>query len=141
MKKLLLSAGLALVIGAGMSLLTVGAAVADEIKVTLNGSQEVPPVTTSATGSGTVTINADMSVSASIKTSGVEATAAHIHMAPAGQNGPVAVPFTKSGDAWVAAPGAKLTEAQYAAYKTGNLYVNVHSAANKGGEIRGQLKP
>jgi hypothetical protein len=36
--------------------------------------------------------------------------------------------------------GAKLTDAQYAAYKAGNLYVNVHSAKNPGGEIRAQLK-
>ena len=37
--------------------------------------------------------------------------------------------------------GAKLTDAQYDSFKAGNLYVNVHSAANKGGEIRAQLKP
>ena len=74
-------------------------------------------------------------------TSGIAATAAHIHIAPAGQNGPVIVPFTKSGDAWVAASGAKLTEAQFTAYKAGNLYVNVHSAANPGGEIRAQIRP
>jgi len=37
--------------------------------------------------------------------------------------------------------GAKLTEAQFAAFKAGNLYVNIHSDANKGGEIRGQLTP
>ena len=35
----------------------------------------------------------------------------------------------------------ELTEAQMASLKAGNLYVNVHSAANPGGEIRGQLKP
>jgi len=35
--------------------------------------------------------------------------------------------------------GAKLTEAQYESYKAGKLYVNVHSAANPGGEIRGQI--
>ena len=34
-----------------------------------------------------------------------------------------------------------LTDAQYEAFKAGNLYVNVHSDANKGGEIRGQLRP
>jgi len=34
-----------------------------------------------------------------------------------------------------------LTEAQMRSYKAGQLYVNVHSAANKGGEIRGQLEP
>jgi hypothetical protein len=107
----------------------------------LSGSEEVPPVTTSAKGGGTVTVNADMTVSASITTSGINATAAHIHMAPAGQNGGVIVPFTKTGETWSPAPGAKLTEAQFAAYKAGNLYVNVHSAAHPGGEIRGQIRP
>jgi hypothetical protein len=37
--------------------------------------------------------------------------------------------------------GAKFTDAQYKAYKAGDLYYNVHSDAHKGGEIRGQLKP
>ena len=69
------------------------------------------------------------------------ATASHIHMGAAGSNGPVIVPFTKSGDnAFSAAPDAKLTEEQFAAYKAGKLYVNVHSAKDPGGEIRGQLK-
>jgi hypothetical protein len=75
-------------------------------------------------------------------TTGVVGTAAHIHLAAAGQNGPVAVPLMKSGDnGWAVPAGTKLTDAQYAAFKAGNLYINVHSAANKGGEIRGQLKP
>lgn len=140
MKSNLLCSVIALVLGAA-PLITSGPAWANEIKLTLSGTQEVPPVNTSATGSGTVTVNADMTVSARITTTGIAATAAHIHMAPAGQNGPVIVPFSKSGDAWVAAPGAKLTEAQYAAYKAGNTYVNVHSAAVPSGEIRAQIRP
>ncbi|HWZ71280.1 MAG TPA: CHRD domain-containing protein [Casimicrobiaceae bacterium] len=109
--------------------------------VTLAGSNEVPAVTTSATGTGTVTIGADRSVKASITAKDMTATASHIHMGAAGANGPVIVPFTKSGDnAFSAAPDAKLTDEQYAAYKAGNLYVNVHSAKNPGGEIRAQLK-
>ena len=114
----------------------------NEIKVTLSGTQEVPPVATSASGSGTVTIGADKAVSGSVTTSGVNGTAAHIHEAAPGKNGPVIVPMAKSGDnVWSIPAGAKLTDAQYQSYKDGNLYINVHSAANKGGEIRGQLAP
>lgn len=112
-------------------------------KVTLSGAEENPPVTTSASGSGTITVKDDRSVSGSVTTTGVAATAAHIHIAPRGVNGPVIVPLTRSsdGNTWSVPAGRKLTDAQYEAYKAGNLYVNVHSAAHKGGEIRGQLKP
>ena len=65
---------------------------------------------------------------------------AHIHEGAAGANGPVIVPLTKDGDTYKVPAGAKLTSAQLASFKAGNLYVNVHSAANPGGEIRGQLK-
>ena len=120
----------------------VGMASAVDVMVTLSGSQEVPPVTTSATGSGTITVAADQSISGSIKTTGIKGTAAHIHMAAPGANGPVIVPLTKDGDdGWAVGPGAKLQDAHYQAFKDGNLYVNVHSEANKGGEIRGQIKP
>jgi len=112
------------------------------IKVSLTGNQEVPPVKTSATGSATVMIKSDKSVSGTITTTGIDAIAAHIHDGPAGKNGPVIVPFTKASDGtWSIAPGAKLSDAQYASYLAGNLYVNVHSAANKAGEIRAQLRP
>ena len=120
----------------------VGVASAVDVKVTLSGSQEVPPVTTTATGSGTITVAADQSISGTIKTTGVKGTAAHIHVAPSGANGPVIVPLTKDGDnGWTVGPGAKLQDAHYQAFKDGELYVNVHSDANKGGEIRGQIKP
>ena len=110
-------------------------------RVELSGANEVPAVTTPAAGAGTVTIKDDRSVSASITVTGMTATAAHIHEGAAGANGPVIVPFTKTGDNAFAAPdGAKLTDSQYASYKAGNLYVNVHSAKNPGGEVRAQLK-
>jgi CHRD domain-containing protein len=123
-----------------MSLYAFNARGAD-ITATLTGAQEVPPVTTSATGTAMVTISGERAVSGTITTTGINATAAHIHEGAAGKNGGVAVPFVKSGDKFTIPPGAKLTEAQYKAFQDGNLYVNVHSAANKDGEIRGQLKP
>ena len=113
-----------------------------EIKVSLSGDHEVPPVKTAASGSGSITINADMSVSGGITTTGVAGTMAHIHQGAAGANGPVIIPFAKNGDnGWMVPGGTKMTEAQYQAYKAGQLYINVHSAENKGGEIRAQLKP
>jgi hypothetical protein len=110
-------------------------------RVTLSGANEVPPVQTSATGSGTVTVNSDKTVKVDLKVSGMQPTAAHIHEAAAGANGPVIVPLQKKGDnEFVSAAGAKLTDAQYEAYKAGRTYVNVHSDQHKGGEIRAQLK-
>lgn len=117
-----------------------GAGFADDVKITLSGDQEVPPVTTAAKGSGTITVNNDMTVSGSVMTSGIDASMAHIHHGAAGKNGPVLITLTKSGDNWMVPAGAKLTDDQYKAYKAGELYVNVHSPAHKGGEIRGQLK-
>ena len=120
----------------------VGVASAADVKVPLSGSQEVPPVTTSASGSGTITVAADQSISGTIKTTGVKGTAAHIHLAPSGENGPVIVPLTKDGEnGWTVGPGAKLQDAHYQAFKDGKLDVNVHSAAHPNGEIRGQIKP
>jgi hypothetical protein len=119
-----------------------GVASAADVKVMLSGSEEVPAVTTSASGSGTITVGDDMSISGSVTTTGVAGTAAHIHTAATGQNGPVTIPLTKSGDnGWAVPAGTKLTDAQLAAFKAGNLYINVHSDAHKGGEIRGQIKP
>ena len=110
-------------------------------QVRLSGSNEVPANTSSASGTGDVNIMADRSVKVNVSVVGMTPTAAHIHEGAAGANGPVIVPLTKVGDlGFVSADGAKLTEAQYASYKAGNLYVNVHSAKNPGGEIRAQLK-
>jgi hypothetical protein len=111
--------------------------------VTMSGAEEVPPVTTSGSGSGTITVNDDKSVSGSVKITGFAATVTHIHIGERGKNGPVILPLTKGSDGitWSLPAGSKLTDAQYEAYKAGNLYINSHSAANKGGEVRGQLKP
>jgi hypothetical protein len=108
----------------------------------LSGDNEVPPVQTMASGSGTITIAADGAVTGSVKTTGVAGVAAHIHVGAMGKNGPVIIPLLKVADGeWAVPPGAKLNDEQMKIYKAGELYVNVHSDANKGGEIRGQLTP
>src|SRR3970040_952520 len=115
---------------------------AEGLKLSLSGNQEVPPVSTSASGTGTITVSPDKSVNGNITVSGMKQTAAHIHEAAKGENGPGIITLTKSSDTtWSVPAGAKLTDAQYKSYLAGNLYVNVHSAAHKGGEIRAQLSP
>ena len=130
------------VAAAGALWVAAGAAGAKDVAVSLTGDQEVPAVTTSAKGTGKITIADDKSVTGSIKTTGITGTAAHIHEAPAGQNGKPIITLDKKGDnEWVVPAGSKLTDEQLASFKAGNLYVNVHSAEHKGGEIRTQLKP
>ena len=111
------------------------------VPVTLSGAEEVPPVSVPGSGKGSFTIGDDGAVQGSVSTTGVQGTMAHIHIAPRGQNGPVIVPLCKSGDTYTTPAGAKLTEAQMQAFKAGNLYVNVHTDRNKGGEVRAQLQP
>jgi len=119
-----------------------GLAFGADVKVNLSGDQEVPGVKTEASGNGTITVGDDKSVKGSVTTKGITGTAAHIHQGAAGKNGGVIIPLTKGTDgSWSVPAGAKLTDAQLAAFKAGDLYVNVHSAAHPDGEIRAQIKP
>ena len=77
----------------------------------------------------------------SITTTGIAGTVAHIHEGTAGTNGPVVMELIRMGNTYSVPPTAKLTDAQFASYQAGNLYVNVHTAANPKGDIRAQLKP
>lgn len=139
-KSIVMAAGL---LAAGLVCGTSQAAM-QSYKATLNGASEVPPVTTSGTGAATIDVNtATRQVTWMVTYSGLSgpAKAAHIHCgAAAGANAPVAVSFGTK----VASPikgSAKMTAAQLSALQAGNCYVNVHTAAHKGGEIRGQLAP
>jgi hypothetical protein len=111
----------------------------NSVSVSLSGANEVPPNNSTASGSGSFTIGADKSVSGSVTATGMAPTAAHIHMAARGVNGPVIVPLTQADNTFSTPAGAKLSDEQYNAYLAGNLYVNVHSKAFPGGEIRAQL--
>src|SRR6185436_9741171 len=135
--------GIALAAATLMTSIFVSGAVLEmaPIKINLTGAEEVPPVQTSAKGTGSITVGDDKSVSGSVKTTGIKGTMAHIHQGAKGENGPPIITLTKSGDEWAVPPGAKLTDEQLKSLKDGHLYVNVHSDAHKGGEIRAQLKP
>lgn len=122
--------------------LLAGVALAKDVKVTLTGAEETPPVTTAATGAGKISIAKDHTVTGAIKTTGIEGVAAHIHVGAPGQSGPPIITLTKGADGtWTVPDGSKLTDEQFASFTSGNLYVNVHSADHKSGEIRAQLKP
>lgn len=122
--------------------LALSAASAADVQIKLSGQEETPPVTTTATGTATIAVSADKKVTGSVKTAGVDGTAAHIHSGGPGEKGPPVITLTKGENGgWTVPADATLTDEQYAAYKAGKLYINIHSAANKGGEIRGQIKP
>lgn len=131
--------GRSLMLGAAL-LLSAGMTLAADVK--LSGDSEVPPVKTLAAGNSTIAVAADGAVAGSVKTTGISGTAAHIHVGQTGKNGPVIIPLTKGADGeWSVPPGAKLTSAQLKSFKSGDLYVNVHSEVHKDGEIRAQLVP
>ena len=111
-------------------------------QVSLTGAEQNPPVATSASGKGSFKVSSDKTITGSVTTTGMNGTVAHIHTAAKGSNGPVTIPLTKTGDnVWSVPPNTKLTDAQYEDFKAGRLYVNVHSAQHKPGEIRAQIRP
>jgi hypothetical protein len=113
-----------------------------KMKATLDGGQQNPPVTTKGKGTATLRFDtASKKLSWNVKYSGLSgpATAAHIHgPAAVGENAGVVVPFKK-----LKSPikgSETLTDAQATDLMAGKYYVNVHTAANKDGEIRGQIE-
>ena len=111
------------------------------IGVKLSGTEEVPPLNVPGSGSGSFRVAEDGTISGSVTTKDVAGTMAHIHRAAKGANGPVIVPLEKKGNTYSVPAGRKLTPQQMDDLKAGNLYVNVHTDRNKGGEVRGQLRP
>ena len=110
------------------------------VNVVLSGEEEVPPVITTGIGESNIKVASDTSISGTVTTTGIDGAAAHIHEGPPGKNGPVIITLKKVSDKiWEVPPGTRLTKDQFANFKAGNLYLNVHSATHKSGEIRGQI--
>lgn len=129
-------------LAAGVLTAGIGASIAAESKLMLSGTQEVPSISTAASGNGAIAVGSDRSVRGSVTTLGISGISAHIHEGAPGKNGPVVIPLVKTSDGvWSVPAGSKLTDAQYKSYEAGDLYVNVHSDAYKNGEIRAQMKP
>ena len=130
-----------LVLGAAVAF--AGPAFADKYKVTLDAKSEVPPNASPATGSADVDYDpATKKLTWTLTYSGLTgpATAAHFHgPAEPGKNAGVKVAIPNIGTS-PAEGSATLTDEQAADLTGGKLYVNIHTAANPGGELRGQVK-
>jgi hypothetical protein len=114
----------------------------DTVTAHLSGDKQVPPVQTNATGKSTIKVDENKSVSGKVTVENMTATAAHIHQGPPDKDGPVAIPLEKTSDTTFSVPAnTKMTDAQFSAFKEGNLYINVHSKKYPSGEVRVQMKP
>lgn len=111
--------------------------------LSLTGQQESPPVTTNASGEGVLTVNLDTGeVSGSLTTTGMTASAAHIHEGFGGTVGPIIITLqqdTVNTSIWRLPTGALLSDTQLVSLQDGGLYVNVHSVTFPAGEIRAQI--
>jgi hypothetical protein len=126
----------------GATVAFAGPAFAEKMKATLDAKSEVPP--NASAGTGTADIDYDAAtkkLSWKLSYSGLTgpATAAHFHgPAEPGKNAGVAVAIPNATTSPTEG-SATLTDAQAADLMAGKYYVNVHTAANPGGEIRGQV--
>jgi len=108
----------------------------------LNGANEVPANATTGKGDATVTLDkATKTLSWNVTYSGLtgNATAAHFHPAAPGANASPVVPIATGSVPNPAVGTAVLTDAQIADLTAGKWYINIHTQANPGGEIRGQV--
>ncbi|MBD2715003.1 CHRD domain-containing protein [Microvirga sp. STR05] len=114
----------------------------EEFVASLSGAQEVPPVTTAAVGIGTFNLaqNQDK-LKFRVVVAGLSGpiTMAHFHQGATGVAGPVVLDLMPFVAGNVIEGEVTPTPAIVTAMLAGQIYINVHTAANPGGEIRGQL--
>ena len=126
----------------GAAVVLSGPAFADKMKATLDGKSEVPANTSAGTGTADIDYDpASKKLTWKLTYTGLSgpATAAHFHgPAEAGKNAGVAVAIPNATASPVEG-SATLTDAQAADLVAGKYYINIHTAANPGGEIRGQV--
>jgi hypothetical protein len=138
----------ALLLSALLCSLAVATAAITNFEINLTGSQETPPNSSLATGSGTASFDSTANtITLDVSFTGLSApaTASHIHVAPPGVAGPVIlsfVPYTPAAFSGQIAPDALPFPADNIAdLLAGNTYFNIHDSVFPGGEIRGQLVP
>jgi hypothetical protein len=113
----------------------------------LSGANEVPPVAGMSSGAAYLTLSADMTeLHYRLLVHDIHSiTAAHIHEAPPGVNGPVVFPLHMAGELFdpLNPVGGTLTPSltQVATMLAGDYYANVHTADHPSGAIRGQIAP
>ena len=131
----------AIAFAGALALATPSMAAMVNFKASLSGKTEVPPNAAAGTGSVTATYDTDskkLTWKGSYSGLSGPATAAHFHgPAPEGKNAGVLVPISPIGPAFEGS--ATLNDAQAKALVDGDMYVNIHTEANKAGELRGQL--
>lgn len=103
-----------------------------------DGAQEVPPNGSAAAASGTFVVNPNRSITYSVASTGLTGTDAHIHVGAPGSPGGILFGLSPGPTAW-AGTTPPMTEAQYASFQKGGMYLNIHTAAFPAGEIRGQI--
>ncbi len=138
---MLRSALLAAVFAAGF--VTLASAATLQFHATMNGASEVPPTKSAGTGDALVsldTVKKELTYTVTFDKLSGPATAAHFHgPAAAGANAGVVVPVGAKSPTSPVHGTATLTDDQIKDLEAGKWYVNVHTAANPGGEIRGQV--
>jgi hypothetical protein len=108
-------------------------------KATLNGASEVPSNASTGTGTATLVFNTSTKIFTITVTHDIAApTNGHIHRGAIGVSGAPVFPFT-SYTSPIVYTSAALDATQEADLYAEQYYVNIHSAAFPGGEIRGQL--